>query len=76
MLERLLRLLERGLAETAALWPPIRLCYSWVHQAARILADEGSRSVEELRRDYRRLLCEMSGRKEEAGALSGRWLCS
>jgi hypothetical protein len=42
-----------------------------VHQAARILADEGSRSVEELRRDYRRLLCEMSGRKAEAGALSG-----
>lgn len=42
-----------------------------MHQAARILADEGSRSVEELRRDYRRLLREMSGRKEEAGALSG-----
>ena len=42
-----------------------------MHQAARILADEGSRSVEELRRDYRRLLCQMSGRKEEAGALSG-----
>jgi hypothetical protein len=37
----------------------------------RILANEGSRSVEELRRDYRRLLCEMSGRKAEAGALSG-----
>jgi hypothetical protein len=42
-----------------------------VHRAARILADEGNRSVEELRRDYRRLLGEMSGRKEEAGALSG-----
>ena len=45
------RLLERGLKETAALWPPIRLCYSWAHQAAHILADEGGRSVEELRRD-------------------------
>jgi hypothetical protein len=42
-----------------------------VHRAARILADEGGRRVEELRRDYRRLLAEMSGRKEEAGALSG-----
>jgi hypothetical protein len=41
-----------------------------VHQAARILANEGNRSVEKLRRDYRRLLCEMSGRKEEAGVLS------
>lgn len=42
-----------------------------MHQAAHILADEGNRSVEELRRDYRRLLREMSERKEEAGALSG-----
>ena len=42
-----------------------------MHKAARILADEGSRFVEELRRDYRRLLLEMSARKERAGALSG-----
>jgi hypothetical protein len=35
------------------------------------MADEGSRSVEELRRDYRRLLSEMSARKEQAGALCG-----
>jgi hypothetical protein len=42
-----------------------------VHQAAHILADEGGRSVEELRRDYRRLLSEMSARKEQAGALCG-----
>ncbi len=65
------RLLERGLKETAALWPPIRLCYSWVHRAASILANEGGRGVEELRRDYRRLLSEMSERKEEVGVLSG-----
>jgi hypothetical protein len=42
-----------------------------VHRAARILANEGDRRVEELRRDYRKLLKEMSVRKEEAGALSG-----
>ena len=42
-----------------------------MHQAAHILADEGGHPVEELRRDYRRLLCEMSARKEQAGALSG-----
>jgi hypothetical protein len=70
-LDYLRRLIERGLAETAPLWPPIRLCYSWVHQAARILANEEDRRVEDLRRDYRRLLCEMSSRKEEAGNLSG-----
>jgi hypothetical protein len=35
------------------------------------LANEGGRRVEELRRDYRKLLKEMSIRKEEAVALSG-----
>jgi len=35
------------------------------------LANEGGRRVEELRRDYRKLLSEMSIRREEAGALSG-----
>jgi hypothetical protein len=64
----------RGLnEETAPLWPPIRLlAYSWVHRAAHLLSDEGGgRRVEELRRDYRLLLAEMSRRKEEAGTLSG-----
>lgn len=42
-----------------------------MHRAARILANEGGRRVEELRRDYRKLLSEMSIRREEAGALSG-----
>ena len=62
-LERLLQLLERGLAETAALWPPIQMCYSWVHRAAHILANEGARGVEQLRREYRKLLYKMSSRK-------------
>jgi hypothetical protein len=53
------------------MWAEIRLCYSWVHRAARILKNEGGRRVEEVRRDYRRLLSEMSTRKEEAGTLSG-----
>jgi hypothetical protein len=47
------------------------MCYSWVHRAAHILANEGARGVEQLRREYRKLLYEMSSRKEEAGALSG-----
>jgi hypothetical protein len=61
----------RGLEETAPLWPPIRLAYSWVHRAAHILADEGYRCLEETRKDYRQLLLEMSRRKEEVGDLSG-----
>jgi hypothetical protein len=53
------------------MWAEIRLCYSWVHQAAHILKNEEDLPIEELRRDYRRLLCEMSARKEEAGTLWG-----
>jgi hypothetical protein len=42
-----------------------------VHRAAHILSNEGGCSIEELRHDYRKLLEEMSRRKEEAGMLSG-----
>jgi hypothetical protein len=64
-------MLVRALAQTATLWEPIRLCYSWVHRAARILKNEEGLRVEELRRDYRRLLSEMGNRTEEAGELQG-----
>ena len=64
-------MLLRTLAQTAPLWPPIRLSYSWVHRAAHILSNEESLRVEQSRRDYRHLLAEMSRRKEQTGALSG-----
>jgi hypothetical protein len=64
-------MLVRALAHTAPLWPPVRLTYWWVHRAAHILAGEEDLCVEELRRSYRRLLSEMSSRREEAGPLSG-----
>jgi hypothetical protein len=64
-------MLVRTLAQTAPLWEPIRLCYWWVHRAARILKNEEGLRVEELRRDYRRLLAEMSNRRGEAGELRG-----
>ena len=64
-------MLVRALAQTAPLWEPIRLCYWWVHRAARILKNEEGLRVEELRRDYRRLLAEMGDRREEAAELQG-----
>jgi hypothetical protein len=64
-------MLVRALAHTASLWEPIYLTYSWVHRAARILKNEEDLRVEQLRREYRSLLSEMSSRREEAGALSG-----
>jgi hypothetical protein len=53
------------------MWPSIRLLYSWVHRAAHILNNEQGLGVEELRRDYRHLLCKMLSRQEEAGELAG-----
>jgi len=64
-------MLSRAFSQTAPLWPPIHLTYSWVHRAAHILANEKNLRVEELRRDYRRLLAEMSSTREQAGDLSG-----
>ncbi len=60
-----------ALAHTAPLWEPIYLTYSWVHRAAHILKNEEDLRVEQLRREYRSLLKEMSSRKQEAGELSG-----
>lgn len=61
----------RALSHTAPLWEPIYLTYSWIHRAAHILKNEEDLRVEELRREYRRLLEEMSSRRQEAGELSG-----
>jgi len=64
-------MLVRALTHTAPLWEPIYLTYSWVHRAAHILKNEEDLRVEQLRREYRYLLSEMSSRREEAGDLSG-----
>ncbi|MDP9409542.1 MAG: hypothetical protein M3P70_03410 [Actinomycetota bacterium] len=64
-------MLVGALAHTAPLWEPIYLTYSWVHRAAHILKNEENLRVEDLRREYRYLLKEMSSRREETGDLSG-----
>jgi hypothetical protein len=64
-------MLVRALTQTASLWEPIYLTYSWVHRAAHILSNEEDLRVEQLRRAYRYLLSEMSSQREEVGALSG-----
>jgi hypothetical protein len=48
-LRRLRRLLQRGLDETAALWPPVRLASRWVKRVARLLENQAQRSVPQLR---------------------------
>ena len=37
---RLGALLRRGLTTMAAMWPPIRTAYGWVHQVAQVLVPQ------------------------------------
>src|SRR5262249_39623796 len=49
-LKRLRHLLRRGLEETAALWPAVRVAYRWVRQVAHLLKNRQQRSVADIRR--------------------------
>jgi hypothetical protein len=63
------RLLRRGLEETAALWPPVRLAYRYVRRAARLLKNEAGCPGRAVRRGLRRLLAEMRREAESAAAM-------
>lgn len=58
-LKRLRQLLRRGLEETAALWPSVRVAYRWVRQVARLLKNREQRPVAAIRRQLSRLLSRM-----------------
>jgi hypothetical protein len=62
-------LLLRGLDATEALFVPIRTAYAWVHQAAHLLENPAGQRVEELRRQYRELLAQMSRERATVGEL-------
>jgi hypothetical protein len=49
------RLLRRGLAETAALGPPVRVAYRWVKRVAKVLANAAPRPAQEVRRRRSRI---------------------
>ena len=61
-------MIARGLAATAAAWPPIRTAFGWVHRAARVLGQEGS-SGEPVRRQLSGLLGAMTSQRASAGSL-------
>ena len=44
-LRRLQALLERGLGETADVWPDVRVGYHWVHRTAHILRNQDQREA-------------------------------
>jgi hypothetical protein len=55
-LERLRRLLRRGLEQTATLWLPVRATYRWVQQVARLLDNKAKRPARQVRRGLSALL--------------------
>ncbi len=58
-LKKLRQLLQRGLEETAALWPAVRVAYRWVKRVAKVLANEAQRPAAEVRRRLSRILSAM-----------------
>jgi len=60
--------IEKGLAATAELWPPICLAFGWVHLAARILGLEGV-SAPIIRRKLGGLRGALLRHRESAGDL-------
>src|SRR5262249_40010892 len=48
-LGKLRQLLRRGLEETAALWPEVRVAYRWVRQVARVLKNQAQQPAAAVR---------------------------
>jgi mutator family transposase len=72
-LKKLQQLLHKGLSETAALWPPVRLAYRWVHRVARLLKNEAQSAARVVRRRLSRILARMrqAGRRESNAPVAG-----
>jgi hypothetical protein len=69
-LSRLQSLLERGLSDTAALWPDVRVGYRWVHQVAHVLSNQDQREALTVQRRLGGLLGAMTRYKTAAGTLA------
>ncbi len=67
---KLQALLERGLSETAELWPAIDVAFGWVHHAAHLLANEAGLTGGQVRRQLSGLLGAMSRWQAQAGSLA------
>jgi hypothetical protein len=68
-LRKLHALVAKGLAATDAMWPTIRIAYSWVHRAARLLENEDALTGADVRRRMDDLLAEMRGEQATVGTL-------
>lgn len=68
-LARLQAILQRGLTETASLWPDVRVAYRWVHRAAHLLSNEEQHPAVAVKRRLGGLLGAMMRHRGAAGAL-------
>ncbi len=62
--------MDRGLEETAPLWPDVRTAYRWVHSAARILDNDANEPGAKIQQRYQGLLGAMRRWSERAGTLA------
>jgi hypothetical protein len=69
-LRRLKCLLARGLRDTAALWPDVRVGYHWVHQVAHILSNQEQHEASTVQRRLGGLLGAMTRHQAAAGTLA------
>lgn len=58
-LDKLYRLLTKGVAATKPLWSDVQAGYGWVHRAAHVLANADHLSSKEVQRRYEELIEEM-----------------
>jgi hypothetical protein len=63
-------ILQRGLNDTASLWPDVQVTYGWVHRAAHILNNEDQLSEAAVKRRLHGLLGAMTRHRAKAGALT------
>jgi hypothetical protein len=69
-LGRLQTIRQRGLHDTASLWPDVQVPYGWVHRAAHILKNEDQLSEAAVKRRLHGLLGAMTRHRAKAGALA------
>jgi hypothetical protein len=63
-------LLQRGLDDTAALWPDVRMTYGWLQRAAHILNNEDQLGEAAVKRRLQGLLGAMPRHQARAGSLT------
>jgi hypothetical protein len=67
------QLMERALAETAALWEPLRRAYRWVAEAAHLLANPEEPPAPAVRQAFVRVLRSIGVTKRHCGPLEAAW---